>query len=145
MSFQVVLREGITGGFAGPTIKQVVDIKGDNSGATIMQATLKPESKSDYHTQSGGVSAEQVNNILELLKQELQNLPTEQPVGSADIYGQDVSLSFFTDDFQWSNGGPEGCSQGESEQQATPEQKEKFKELVDLVKGLGEQYAITVQ
>lgn len=42
-------------------------------------------------------------------------------------------------------GGPEGCTQGESKQQASPEQKEKFKELVSVVKGLGEQYAITVQ
>lgn len=36
--------------------RQMVDIKGDNSGATIMQATLKPESKSDYHTLAGGAS-----------------------------------------------------------------------------------------
>lgn len=42
-------------------------------------------------------------------------------------------------------GGPEGCSQGESQTQATPEQKEKFKELVDIVKGLGQQYAVTAQ
>lgn len=38
-------------------IRQAVEIKGDNSGASIMQATLKPESKADYHTQVGGVSA----------------------------------------------------------------------------------------
>lgn len=38
------------------TKRQVVDIKGDNSGATVMHATLKPESKNDYHTQSGGAS-----------------------------------------------------------------------------------------
>ncbi|KAI8096048.1 hypothetical protein BDF21DRAFT_458288 [Thamnidium elegans] len=145
MPFQVVLREGITGGFAGPTVKQVVDIKGDENGADIMQATLKPNSRSDYHTQVGGVSSEQLNSFLELLKQELQALPTEEPQGSEDIYGQDISLSFFSDDFQWSNGGPEGCTQGESKQQASPEQKEKFKELVSVVKGLGNQYAITVQ
>jgi hypothetical protein len=38
------------------------------------------------------------------LKSQLSSLPTEQPVGSEDIYGQDISISFFTDDFQWSNG-----------------------------------------
>ncbi|KAL9540174.1 hypothetical protein PS6_010884 [Mucor atramentarius] len=141
--FQVVLREGIVGGFAGPTVKQVVDIKGDNNGATVMHATLKPESKNDYHTQSGGASIEELSSLLDTLKQQLQELPTEQPIGSQDIYGQDISLSFFSDDFQWSNGGPEGCSQGESQVQATPEQKEKFKELVNMVKGLGQQYAVT--
>lgn len=82
---------------------------------------------------------------MEQIKNQLQQLPTEEPVGSQDIYGQDVSISFFSDDFQWSNGGPEGCSQGESSTQATPEQKEKFKELVDIVKGLGQQYAVTAQ
>lgn len=45
-----------------------------------------------------------------------------------------------------SAGGPEGCSQGgESSVKATPEQVEKFKELVDVVKGLGQQYAVTAQ
>ncbi|KAI9473751.1 MAG: hypothetical protein EXX96DRAFT_487566 [Benjaminiella poitrasii] len=141
MAFQVVLREGIVGGFAGPTIKHVVDIKGDDTGATIMQASLKPESKTDYHTQSGGASIEQIASILDTLKQQLQTLPTEEPTGSEDIYGQDISLSFFSDDFQWSNGGSEGCSQGESAVKATPEEKEKFKELVNLVKGLGREYA----
>ncbi|CAO3618826.1 unnamed protein product [Mucor hiemalis] len=145
MSFQVVLREGITGGFAGPTVKEVVDIKGDNSGATIMQASLKPSSKTDYNTQAGGASYEDLSGLLEQIKNQLQQLPTEEPVGSQDIYGQDISISFFSDDFQWSNGGPEGCSQGESNTQATPEQKEKFKELVDIVKGLGQQYAIAAQ
>ncbi|KAG2203529.1 hypothetical protein INT46_011434 [Mucor plumbeus] len=141
--FQVVLREGVVGGFVGPTLRQMVDIKGDNSGATIMQATLKPESKNDYHTLAGGASIEEVSSLLDTLKQQLQSLPTEEPVGSEDIYGQDISLSFFSDDFQWSNGGPDGCAQGESQTQATPEQKEKFKELVNLVKGLGQQYAVT--
>jgi hypothetical protein len=38
------------------------------------------------------------------LKEKLSELPTEEPVGSEDIYGQDIGLMFFTDDFQWSNG-----------------------------------------
>ncbi|KAI7904648.1 uncharacterized protein BX663DRAFT_503079 [Cokeromyces recurvatus] len=141
MAFQVVLREGIVGGFAGPTVKQIIDLKGDDTGASIMQASLKAESKTDYHTKSGGVSIEQISNVLDTLKQKLQTLPTEEPVGSEDIYGQDISLSFFSDDFQWSNGGPEGCCHGESSVKATPEQKEEFKKLVNLVKSLGQEFA----
>lgn len=42
-------------------------------------------------------------------------------------------------------GGPEGCSQGgKSSVKATSEDKEKFKELVSLLKGIGEQFAISV-
>ncbi|KAI8973798.1 hypothetical protein BDF20DRAFT_837696 [Mycotypha africana] len=144
-SFQVILREGIVGGFAGPIVNQVVDIKGDSSGAMIMHATLKPDTKADYHTQAGGASAEELSDFLDRLKAQLKELPTEDPVGSEDIYGEDVSLSFFSDEFQWSNGGPEGCTQGESNKKATPEQKEKFKELVKLVKNVGQQYAVTAQ
>jgi hypothetical protein len=40
---------------------------------------------------------------------------------------------------------PEGCSEGESSIQATDEQKKTFRELVDLVTYVGQQYAITVQ
>lgn len=54
-------------------------------------------------TQRFGYS-EQLSSLLDTLKQQLQFLPTEEPVGSQDIYGQDISLSFFSDDFQWSNG-----------------------------------------
>ncbi|KAI8341002.1 hypothetical protein EDC96DRAFT_522830 [Choanephora cucurbitarum] len=145
MSFQVMLREGIVGGFAGPTVKQMIQIQGDHTGALIQQHTLKPESKTDFSVQSGGLATEQVSGILDEIKKQLQELPTEQPPGSEDIYGQDISLGFMSDDFQWINGGPEGCSNGTSEVQPTPEQKEKFKELVELVKGLGQQYAIQHQ
>ncbi|KAG0744925.1 hypothetical protein G6F57_008902 [Rhizopus arrhizus] len=145
MSFQIILREGITGGFAGPVVKQVVDIKGDSTGASIMQSTLKANSKTDYHTLAGSASIDDLSYLLQLLKSQLSSLPTEQPVGSEDIYGQDISISFFTDNFQWSNGGPEGCSQGgKSSVKATSEDKEKFKELVSLLKGIGEQFAISV-
>ncbi|CAO3668548.1 unnamed protein product [Rhizopus stolonifer] len=141
MSFQIVLREGITGGFVGPVIKQAVEINGDPSGVNVMHSTLKPDTRADYNTLSGGASFEEVSSLFGLLKDQLSRLPTEQPVGSQDIYGQDISITFLTEDFQWSNGGPEGCSQGESSVQATPEQKEIFKELVSLIKGIGQQFA----
>ncbi|RCH78018.1 hypothetical protein CU098_007308, partial [Rhizopus stolonifer] len=56
MSFQIVLREGITGGFVGPVIKQAVEINGDPSGVNVMHSTLKPDTKADYNTLSGGAS-----------------------------------------------------------------------------------------
>ncbi|KAG2226180.1 hypothetical protein INT45_003325 [Circinella minor] len=141
-SFQLILREGITGGFASPTVKKVIEIKGDsNSGATLLHANLKPESKNDYVTQTGAVSTEQITTLLSAIKDQLQNLPTEEPVGSEDIYGLDTSILFFADGFQWGNGGPEGCTGGESTRQATPEQKQIFASLVELINNFGTQHA----
>ncbi|KAI9278033.1 hypothetical protein BY458DRAFT_503580 [Sporodiniella umbellata] len=145
MSYQIVLREGITGGFVGPVIKQAVEIKGDHTGASVMHSTLKPDSKADYNTLAGDAPAKDITQLVELLRGQLSELPTEKPIGSQDIYGQDISLTFLSEDFQWSNGGPEGCSQGESSVQATQEQKDRFKELVSLVKGTGQQFAVSSQ
>lgn len=66
----------------------------------------------------------------------LQEIPTESPPGSQDIYGLDTSLAFGSDDFMWQNGGPQGCGGGESSVQATDEQKAKFKRAVEIVKEL---------
>ena len=48
--------------------------------------------------------SEDLSSIIQLLKEKLSDLPTEEPIGSEDIYGQDIGLMFFTDYFQWSNG-----------------------------------------
>ncbi|KAL0089234.1 hypothetical protein F4703DRAFT_1926019 [Phycomyces blakesleeanus] len=144
-TFQVVLRQGITGGIVGPVTEQVVEIRGDHNTASILHANLQPGSKTDYVTQTGNVSTQELQDALLILRNQLAELPLEEPTGSQDIYGQDVSIGFFSNDFQWQNGGPEGCNQGESSVQATPEQKEKFKALVKLVVGLGEQHALTAQ
>ncbi|RCH99413.1 hypothetical protein CU097_010172 [Rhizopus azygosporus] len=140
MSFQIVLREGIRGGFVGPTTRYAVQIQGDKSGATVTQSTLKPDSRTDYNTMAGGASFEDLANLVQTLKDQLSKLPTEQPPGSEDIYDLDTSIIFACDDFEWCNG---GCAQGQSSVQATEEQKEKFKELVELLKGVGQNFAVS--
>ncbi|KAI8330457.1 hypothetical protein BC941DRAFT_456746 [Chlamydoabsidia padenii] len=143
--FQIVLREGITGGFVGPTIKQVVEIRGDDAGASILHANLKTSSKSDYTTQTGSLAPEQVQTLTRSLKDALAQLPIETPPGSEDIYGLDTSISFMSDDFQWQNGGPEGCGGGISDVQASPEQKQAFQTLVQSLVGTGQQFAVQAQ
>ncbi|KAJ2961253.1 hypothetical protein NQZ79_g3508 [Umbelopsis isabellina] len=145
MSFKVFLREGIVGGFAGPTIKQVVEINGDSNGAVIAHSTLKPGSKFDYNQASGDVSPQEIHTLMSDLRSQLSQLPLEKPMGSDDIYGRDISLGFFTDEFQWQNGGPEGCNRSPSETQVTDQQKAVFNELVERVLSLGQKFAIKKQ
>lgn len=66
----------------------------------------------------------------------MKTIPTEYPPGSQDIYGMDTSIAFGSDDLMWMNGGPQGCGNGVSEKQATPEDKAKFKRAVDIVNEL---------
>ncbi|KAM3580381.1 hypothetical protein VKS41_007047 [Umbelopsis sp. WA50703] len=145
MSFKVFLREGIVGGFAGPTIKQVVEINGDSNGAVVAHSTLKAGSKFDYNQASGDVSPQEIHTLMSDLRSQLSQLPLEKPMGSDDIYGRDISLGFFTDEFQWQNGGPEGCNRSPSETQATEQQKAVFNELVERVLSLGQKFAIKKQ
>jgi len=145
MSFKVFLREGMVGGFVGPTIKQVVEINGDSNGAVIAHSTLKPGSKFDYNQQSGEVTPQEIHSLMADLHSQLKQLPLEEPIGSDDIYGRDISLGFFTSDFQWQNGGPEGCTRSPSSTQPTEQQKAVFNELVDRVLSLGQMFAIKKQ
>ncbi|KAI8086080.1 uncharacterized protein BX664DRAFT_334866 [Halteromyces radiatus] len=144
--FQIILREGITGGFVGPTIKQMVEIRGDDTGASIVHANLKPATKTDYTTQTGQLAAEDIKNLTMSLKETLGQLPVEEPIGSEDIYGFDTSIAFFSDDgFQWQNGGPEGCGHQPSSIQASPEQKQAFQALIQSLIKAGQQYALQAQ
>ena len=60
----------------------------------------------------------------------------ESPPGSEDIYGQDTSIAFGSEELQWHNGGPQGCGGGNSSEKATVEQKERFKRAVEIIEHL---------
>ena len=71
--------------------------------------------------------------LLDELHGILKTIPTEFPPGSEDIYGLDTSIAWGSDDLQWMNGGPQGCSGGESKVKPSDEDKAKFKRAVDIV------------
>lgn len=64
----------------------------------------------------------------------LKSLPVEKPAGVQDIYGLDTSIAYSNGDWQWMNGGPQGCGAGESTVQPTEEQKAAFQKAVTLIK-----------
>ncbi|KAG6830217.1 hypothetical protein H0H92_001655 [Tricholoma furcatifolium] len=72
--------------------------------------------------------------LISELRLMLAKLPTEWPQGSEDIYGENTSIAWQSDDFRWWNGGPEGCGGGgKSKVQPTEKDKEKFRRAVDIV------------
>ncbi|KAF7364364.1 hypothetical protein MSAN_01096800 [Mycena sanguinolenta] len=68
----------------------------------------------------------------------LKTLPLEDSSDSEDTYGMDVGIIWGSDDLEWCNSGPAGCTGGKSMVQATPEEKEKLKRAVEIVSELVE-------
>ncbi|KAJ6496386.1 hypothetical protein C8R45DRAFT_985802 [Mycena sanguinolenta] len=85
-------------------------------------------SSSDSNSLGAEVSA-----LVEELHAILKTLPLEDPRGSEDIYGLDTSIMWGSEDLEWCNGGPAGCSGGKSMVQASQEEKDKFKRAVEIV------------
>lgn len=134
---QLFFTIGITGGFAPPTpnaihtITQPLNqtellirsaIRTDYSPG-LQDAVPKSISSEDKHTTS----------LVDELYGILKVIPTESPPGSEDIYGLDTSIAWFSQDLEWINGGPQGCSGGISAVQPTQEDKAKFKRAVEIV------------
>lgn len=71
--------------------------------------------------------------MVEELEGILKTIPVESPPGSEDIYGLDTSIMWGSNDLQWSNGGPQGCTGGTSDVKATEEDKKKFNRAVEIV------------
>ncbi|KAG4429316.1 hypothetical protein IFR05_015200 [Cadophora sp. M221] len=136
--FIIRLQVGITGGFAPPSPSAIYNITHAPSSPhlTIDSLTrhpgspdreLIPQPTKHLLVQNYGKLIDQIYNIL-------KELPTEQPVGSEDIYGLDTGINWSDGDgWTWSNGGPEGCGSEFSEVQVGKGQKEEFGEVVKLI------------
>lgn len=68
----------------------------------------------------------------------LKELPMD-PSGSEDIYGMDIGITFMSNNLEWMNSAPQGCSPGFSTVQVSEEQKAKFRRAVEIVQGLATQ------
>jgi len=132
---------GISGGFAPPTPSAIYTItqplnadaltissfvRPDGTPGIQSKATPKSISSQDKHTAS----------LIDELYGILKTIPTEDPPGSEDIYGLDTGIAWGSDDLEWMNGGPQGCSGGTSMVQATQKDKIKFKRAVEIVQEL---------
>ncbi|KAJ6496345.1 hypothetical protein C8R45DRAFT_157621 [Mycena sanguinolenta] len=140
------LQRGITGGFAPPTPSAIYTLTQSPAQPNTIAVTLATRqdgqpldamseaapkflpSSSDSNYLGAEVSA-----LVEELHAILKTLPLEDPRGSEDIYGMDTSIMWGSEDLEWCNGGPAGCSGGKSMVQASKEEKDKFKRAVEIV------------
>ncbi|CAO3629222.1 unnamed protein product [Cunninghamella blakesleeana] len=150
MMFKIEFHEGVRGGIVPPVLRRVVVIKSNLIGASIQVSKLKPERdshkfhpdiKKDYITLTGKLNNDVATKLLPRIKEQLKKLPIEEPCGSQDIYNFDTSISYSSLRFQWKNKAPTGCCQEISSKKPNQEEKQTFKEIIDTINSLGEQYA----
>jgi hypothetical protein len=141
--FYVRLQCGITGGFAPPTPSEVHELTAADSSSIAIQSMVRPIGTPHLRPASrknvsltGSAASDGTTALVDELHGILKQLPLEDPQGSQDIYGLDTSITWGSDDLEWANGGPQGCSGGTSTVQATEGEKAKFKRAVEIVKEL---------
>jgi len=149
--FSVRLQHGIQGGFAPPTPDAIHNLDyageigaasatGDDHPVISVTSSVRQHGTPDLPDavpKNLVVPAESVEEkAIHELRDIIKELPREDPPGSEDIYGLDTSIAWFSDDFMWVNGGPQGCGFDPSTVKASDEHKEKFKRAVAIVSEL---------
>ncbi|KAJ7282608.1 hypothetical protein C8J57DRAFT_1295829 [Mycena rebaudengoi] len=135
------LQHGITGGFAPPNPSAVYSLtKPASQPALLVVSALRPEGTPSLQDAGQKELTPDAADaaLIDELHAILQAIPTEDPPGSEDIYGMDTSIAWGSDDLQWANGGPQGCSGGTSMVHASDADKAKFRRAVEIVTQLVE-------
>ncbi|KAE8149579.1 hypothetical protein BDV25DRAFT_125065 [Aspergillus avenaceus] len=142
--FSIRLQRGIRGGLKPPTPSLIRTITKDPSESEIRIAgAIHKEGTPDLQQlpeRSLSASSQEVQDLIAELHDSLTALPTEDPSGSEDIYGLDISIAWHSADIQWRNGAPEGCIGGQSDVQPSDEQRSTFKRAVEIVEKLASRY-----
>jgi hypothetical protein len=139
----VYSRAGITGGFAPPTPSEIHVLTASPQKPNILAVDSQLREDGTPNLQSVNAVPKEVSiadasnlGLVDELEGILKTIPMERPQGSEDIYGMDTSIMWGSQGFEWINGGPSGCTGGQSEVQATEEDKAKFRRAVEIVKEL---------
>ncbi|THV08012.1 hypothetical protein K435DRAFT_709274 [Dendrothele bispora CBS 962.96] len=136
--YSLRLQKGITGGFAPPTSNAIMTVTRPKDADTLnITSAVRPEgTPSLQDAVPKSVKQDDHAALVDELHEILKSIPTEQPPGSEDIYGMDISIAWGSEDLMWCNGGPQGCGGGTSSVKASDDDKAKFKRAVEIVEHL---------
>ncbi|KAE8136794.1 hypothetical protein BDV38DRAFT_249145 [Aspergillus pseudotamarii] len=134
------LQKGIEGGFAPPTPSAILKlVKSADDSNIIINESIRPDGEPGMERKPQKTldsSDEEVQDLVTELYEILQTLPLESPPGSEDIYRRDTSITWGSDDFEWCNGGPQGCTREESDVHPSEAEQSKFVRAIDIVREL---------
>ncbi|KZT42381.1 hypothetical protein SISSUDRAFT_980348 [Sistotremastrum suecicum HHB10207 ss-3] len=142
--FFIRLQRGIAGGFAPPTPSAVhtITTSPEQGGLLTVENLVRADGTPELVAGAPKkISAAPCSALIDELEGILKVLPKEYPPGSQDIYGEDTSIAWGSQDLEWWNGGPQGCGGGYSEVQASDEDKQKFKRAIAIVEELSSRHS----
>ncbi|KAI8815321.1 hypothetical protein BJ742DRAFT_783157 [Cladochytrium replicatum] len=148
---RIVLTEGVVGGFVPATARQsiILDVEDDGS-INFTHNILRKGTRDDYSTLTSPkqfTASATVSKFVDELVAAFRTLPRENPPGSEDIYGFDVSISIDYapeggQKFRWENRPNSGCVASDSSVVPSDEEKAKFKHYVDRLINLAKTHAV---
>lgn len=109
---QLVVTDGIKGGFIGPRPRVLLAVRYDRleRGFRALRRRTGPEGDEAW---IADLEPECFQALLELaVATGLSQLPVENPPASLDMYGRSRQVRLDYCDVRWSNGAPSGCRQG---------------------------------
>ncbi|EIW77625.1 hypothetical protein CONPUDRAFT_167745 [Coniophora puteana RWD-64-598 SS2] len=140
--YLVKLQKGNTGGIVTPIPSATYTIEKDNSSHSIFiqsseRADGTPEPVDGPRKKIPSQDEAEVQGLIDELKAILGKIPglDQMHLTSKDIYGTDMSVTFDSDKFKWSNVASGGWP-NESEITPTEEDKKQFEYVAGIVKGI---------
>jgi hypothetical protein len=127
---QLVVTDGIKGGFIGPMPRVLLAVRYDRveHAFRAVRRRLGPDGDEAW---VADLEPERFQALLELaVATGLPELPLEDPPASMDVYGRSRQVRLDYCEVRWTNGAPAGCVQGPSKVHATEEDRRRFDEVV---------------
>jgi hypothetical protein len=138
----IKLVEGVVGGFMPAVPRKQILIEIDGPTVTIEKHLKSTDEKAvdGYLTTKATLETTKIKAEIDSFVSSVRVLPTEQPLGSQDIYQQDISIFVESDGFRWANVPNQGCDIQESTVKPTQAQKDQFKAIVQKIHQLADSH-----
>lgn len=128
------LTQGVIGGIvaAKATFDFCIAKLGDKAGVWVYEAELAIPNEGVIRRWE--VSKLEFESLAAQVAQGLENLPTEFPKGSEDIYGCNTRIRLQLPNLKWVNEPPTGCIRRDSDTRASSLEIQKFRQCVEDIK-----------
>ncbi|KAF9043580.1 hypothetical protein BDZ89DRAFT_1034436 [Hymenopellis radicata] len=136
--YSLRLQKGITGGFAPPTPNAIITVTRPLNQNTLNITSAVREIGTKGLAAAVPKSIPHPEELADELHSILKELPTEQPPGSQDIYGLDISIAWGSDDLMWCNGGRKAAAEAKAPPRPLMSRRQSSRELSRLLNSWSE-------
>ncbi|KAJ1564431.1 hypothetical protein HK096_008019 [Nowakowskiella sp. JEL0078] len=144
MSIKITLVDGVVGGFAPASPSSQINLIVKKNDSVNVKNYIRKDIVADQFRlleTPPTFSSKEISAFATDIVSMFKDLPTEQPPGSSDIYGFNISINIDAPGFRWENRPNDGCVISESSIQPSEEQKKKFFEAAMKLKEIANTHA----